>query len=109
MTISFTLPAEIPDRPDNQDEIIAVLVLRRVDPGNPDGSATGDLPKPFDPENVALVRGLLAAVDGSVFDPALSYVTNVSATDVDASGAITLAELATIFPPEADPEPAPEG
>lgn len=95
---------QIPEREDDQDEAIVVLALRRQDPPNPTGSPNPDLPNL---EQVSAATALTTLCVDLGFDPAVSYASVVSVTDVEQGGAITLADLAALQAGGGQPAPDP--
>lgn len=109
MGITVNLPNDIPERVDDQDEAIIVLVMRRTDPDNGTGAAQPDTPAAVYSGSPATVA-ILDAAESLGYDSDQSYVTTASVTDVEAGGAITLAGLrALVDANPSEPEPAPEG
>lgn len=90
--LNVELPT-VPERADDQDEAIVVLVLRRTDPANPTGSPAPDSPAGISGGDPAATLSLLDAVGPLGYDETQSYVTVASLTDVEQGGAITIAEL----------------
>ncbi len=99
MGITVNLPT-VPERAEDQDEAIIVLVLRRTDPDNGTGSPQPDTPEAVysgGPQTVAI----LEAAEALGYDSSQSFVSTASVTDAERGGAITLADLrAMVTPPE---------
>lgn len=112
--LNLSVPG-IPDRDLNEDEIVVVIALRRLDPPNPTGDPSPDMANLNDPANELAQKVVeLSGVAG--FDPERSYVTVASLTDTEQGGAVTLADLAALGEQAGNPDqgegeeepPAPE-
>ena len=103
MELTITQP-QIPERAENQDEVVSLLVFRRTDPANPDGGQTPDIGNGVSVPQAAFIQAVVDYAEAMGFDPAQSYATTVSVTDVEGQGgAIDLAsllDLANNWPPQ---------
>ena len=90
---------QIPTRQPNQDEGLILIALRRVDPGNPDGSPTPDIGNALSTPDPDFVNALAAYVQGKGFDLSESYVTVAGVTDVEQGGAVSISVLKDLVTP----------
>jgi len=84
------------DRDENQDEAVMVLVFRRTDPVSEEGSPSPDITAFNGPPSPAFIDAVVAFCIESGFDPAQSFATVASLTDVEQGGADTLSDLQAI-------------
>ena len=93
MTVSISTN-QIPDRSENEDEAVILLVLRRTDPENPQGDPLPDISSSI-VTNTTLAQAMIDHVSAIGFDPAKSYLGVVSLTDAEVGGIITATDLAS--------------
>lgn len=87
--------------PEGQDQLVLALDLRRVDPGNPDGSPAPDLAAVLSGQDPAKAQALSFLVDSIAelleFDPSLSRVGFTKIVDFEpGTGSATLDEFRDI-------------
>ena len=92
------ISTEVPDRAEDQDEVVLVVVCRRTDPSNPAGGASGDIPASMtSAPSTELVNAINDYLVANNFDPDQSYTTIPSSVDVEAGGAITVSNLLALM------------
>lgn len=83
----------VPDRLNDQDEAVMVIVFRRTDVPAEDGSPSPDITAFDGPPDPAFIDAIVAFCIASGFDPSQSFATIASLTDVEQGGAATLSDL----------------